>query len=173
MIPHFQNFKHVQSFTAYETHNLSFIPHIHSHYELAYVLEGKVQVTVDHIAYDLAPGELCFISSHRIHSFHTPHSSKCILIIIDPQYITPFATELQKKKIVSPLISLKVYQDEIAQCISTLYKANPTTNEFVLKGYLHILLGRIYECSTWIPNTNSHLSTLESILIYMNEHYMA
>ncbi|MEG1829807.1 MAG: AraC family ligand binding domain-containing protein, partial [Cellulosilyticaceae bacterium] len=78
MIPHFQNFKHVQSFIAYEAHNLSFIPHIHSHYELVYVTQGSVQVTVDSITYDLSPHDLCFIASHSLHSFHTPHFSNCL-----------------------------------------------------------------------------------------------
>lgn len=172
MIPHFQNFKHVQSFIIYETHNLSFIPHIHNHYECVYVLEGSVQVTVDHITHDLSLNELCFISSHRIHSFHTPHFSKCILIIIDPQYITSFATELQNQKMASPLIPLGNYQEEVAQCLFNLRHSKDTScNELVRKGYLSILLGRIYECSTLISNTNTHLSTLESILIYMNKHY--
>ncbi|MEG2197233.1 MAG: AraC family transcriptional regulator [Cellulosilyticaceae bacterium] len=172
MIPHFQNFKHVQSFIAYEAHNLSFIPHIHSHYELVYVTQGSVQVTVDSITYDLSPHDLCFIASHSLHSFHTPHFSNCILVIIDTQYITSFTTELQKKKIASPLISFKPYQEELHQCISILSKSNPTTsNQLILKGYLCILLGRIYECSTLLPKTHTYLSTLESILIYMNEHY--
>ncbi|MGL4344628.1 MAG: AraC family transcriptional regulator [Cellulosilyticaceae bacterium] len=174
MLPLFQHFIHptTNSFSLFPTQNLNFIPHIHLDYEVVYVLEGTVEVTVDCNTYTLYPTDVCLIASHQVHSFHTPSTSKTLLLILDPSTLGSLFSSKTLKIPSSPVIPSGTYHMEIKELLEKLHIEQQTTkNALVMQGYLMVIMGRIHSMTTYTDHTLTHQSALQLILKYMSEHY--
>lgn len=174
MLPLFQHFnhKHAAYFSLFPTKNLSFVPHIHIDYEVIYVLEGTVEVTIDTQTYILYPSDVCFIYSHQVHSFHTPEYSNTLLLIINPQLVSSIFKHATGLVPTHPVIHLGPANKEVKHMLLALHQEQQTLqNTCVMNGYIHIVMGRIHGCTTFSNRLDRNTSSLQLVLKYMSNHY--
>lgn len=70
--------------------------HWHNEYEILYVIAGTTYVNVDGVSYDVAPGEVFFISPGAVHYYTEPcEFNKICVIRLTEDFLKCFSAEVQ------------------------------------------------------------------------------
>lgn len=76
------------SITVYN--NFHFVQHFHRDYELIYVIEGAVEITVEERTFTLHSGKFALILQNQIHGFETLKHSKVWVCVFAAEYVNEF-----------------------------------------------------------------------------------
>lgn len=79
------------NYNAFVYKDFGWSKHFHKNYELAYVIDGSVQVTTNSEIETLEKDELILISPNVVHSFKTQHSSCVWVAVFSEDFISAFA----------------------------------------------------------------------------------
>ena len=92
-----QNSKSNYNYNAYVYFNRNYMPHFHSNYELIYVLDGSISVTVNGICERADKGDCVLVLSNQIHAIS--FIGHCIMWIgvFSQQFIPHFASKITAK----------------------------------------------------------------------------
>lgn len=173
MFPFYQVHKDVNKVFLHTAtlNDLNFVSHLHNEYELVYILDGSIETTINNNTYTMKRGELCLINQNCIHSYKTLGYSRCFLIILESSWVKSFKSKLKNCKIVNPIIKLtKDASIEIEGCYDNIVK-NIDKNYLLVKGYIYILFGYIYESIELIESNNRRPSYIEEILKFVTENF--
>lgn len=75
--------------------NIHWSPHFHKNFELIYVLEGTLSLTVNGKTELMQSQDFALILPDQIHSFHTPQRSSIWIAVFSRQFVLPLAAELE------------------------------------------------------------------------------
>lgn len=157
--------------------------HIHSHYEIVYLVEGHCIYTIENKEYFFTPGSLVFTRPNEFHSFSFPENSayKRHFIHIYPDYIKDYPELIEFLNSDKPMQYFPpeyVTEYGIDSCFDAMRKskhwAEPGTRLMSLGCILHILAAMIRLSATKpvlksdVPNRN-----MQKILKYIDSHYTA
>ncbi|MBQ8345165.1 MAG: AraC family ligand binding domain-containing protein [Clostridia bacterium] len=89
--------------------NYPYEPHLHRAYEFIYVLEGKLDVTVQKNSFELSAGSCCLIAPYHIHSF----SGEAVFSIVtfSGSYVASFTKHFEQYVSDLPCFSLSPHTD--------------------------------------------------------------
>ena len=87
-----------------ESVNFHFPLHFHSSFELLFVYEGEIEVTVDGVSYSPHAGELMLIAPDLAHSYRTKEYSKIGILIFNAGLLPEVCEETQAGVYRNPLI---------------------------------------------------------------------
>ena len=76
--------------------NTDWMPHFHKNFELIYVLDGKLSLTVNGTTEEMREGDYALILSNQIHSFHSEGRSNIWIAIFSEQFVPHFAGAVKK-----------------------------------------------------------------------------
>ena len=165
-----------QSFNSHIRYNyvpklytdFDFVEHLHSDFEIIYVLEGSTILTVDEKDVPLHEGDFALVLSNQIHSYHTPAASRVWIGVFAEDYVRDFAAEMKDKQ----GKNVRFCCDETVRAFVfkyMIYARNPTRNE--LSACLTILCAQYQKNNVFTKILPSRGNYLHDILNYISLHY--
>lgn len=148
-------------FRVHQIQIKSFQAHLHRAYELIFVNEGSLSLTVDQKNYCLQTGELAFIFCNQMHSFSTTEPSGVTVVLFSPELIGDFHTAYHDSVPVNNVITLA--QPPNLNEFTSIY-----ARKSILYGICDALLSNTaLEC----PGNRSQVAVLQTIFAYVDNHF--
>ena len=144
---------------------IQFRQHLHDSFELIYLRDGTVEITLDDRSFILNGGEAILIFPNQIHRARTVRSSTSQLWIFQNSLVGEFYKTTKKYIPENPIISLND-----TTIIDRL--ADGKTSRYRLKAYLYEFVAMLDEqCNGYVPRQSKSAETIQSILTYISEHH--
>lgn len=152
--------------------NITFPPHLHSYVELIYVLEGNIKVTINDNMKNLEQGEIAISFPNDIHSYNTTINSKHIILIFSPEIISGYFNDKVDKTLEIPFFYKREISETIYLFLNILKEEYiGTNNEYVIKGLLYSIFGKL-DMNFKLKNSKySNNSTIQSLLRFIESNY--
>ncbi len=157
---------------------LTCLPHLHSHIEAGFVVDGKTEVTIDGICYTVCAGEAFIIFPNRIHSYEDNGNIKCYLFICSPEDTAPFSDifkgylpECPVFKPLEPDVLLSVFSSAAKRGMELERDPHtPFTAEHV-RAYAPAVLSEMLPAVKLNPTSVADPDATQRILLYCDTHY--
>lgn len=146
MIPFYEKSDH--NIRAFQTNGMSFPAHLHVQLELVYVMEDKIQMTIQDVEYTFDKGDFILIFPNTIHSysssFHVDTTDNSILTVISGVMLTgEYINTLMNYHLKKPYIRSKDLHDDVVFAMNSLVREmNEGKSLYVSKAYLQLILAR-------------------------------
>ena len=149
-------------FLSYDLDNLNWHIHYHESFEICFIIEGEINITIDTVCYNLKRGDSVIIFPRQLHSYETAQHSKMRVITFMPDLIPEFTNcyknMLPEKNDIKGLADFKQYFD--------------APNIFAQKGLLYSVLGILAENTDFKEAASSDESQLLlKILRYIEKNF--
>lgn len=152
--------------------NFSFPPHLHPYVEIAYVIEGSIEVTINDVSSCLNVGEVSVCFPNDIHSFDSEEFSKILLFIFSPDLTGSFFGIRMDKTLENPFMSTAIIDEGIHSLLYMLHdEFTQYNNKYVVKGLLYTILGKLDEHFILKKSSHFYNSTIQNLLKYIEVHY--
>lgn len=152
--------------------NFSFPPHLHPYVEIAYVIEGSIEVTINDVSRCMVVGEASVCFPNDIHSFNSEEFSKIILFIFSPDLTGSFFGIRMDKTLENPFMSKNIIDGGIRSLLFMLHdEFTRYNNKYVVKGLLYTILGKLDEHFTLKKSNPFYNNTMQNLLKYIEVHY--
>lgn len=92
------NSKGNYNYNANTYFNTDWMPHFHKNFELIYVLDGKLLLTVNGNTELMEAGDYALILSNQVHSFQSEGRSNIWIAIFSEQFVPHFANYVEKSE---------------------------------------------------------------------------
>ncbi|EKQ56865.1 MULTISPECIES: AraC family transcriptional regulator [unclassified Clostridium] len=153
--------------------NFSFPPHLHPYVEIAYVIEGSIEVTINDVSYCLKVGEAAVIFPNDVHSFNSEEFSKILLFIFSPDIAGSFFGIRMDKTLKNPFIPKSTIDEGISTLLFMLYdEFKNNNNKYVIKGLLYTILGKLDGYFILKESSKFYNSKMQNLLKYIEAHYL-
>ena len=77
-------------FLSYDVDNLNWNIHYHESFEICFIIDGEINITIDTVLYNLKQNDSVIIFPRQLHSYETEKSSKMRVITFMPDLIPEF-----------------------------------------------------------------------------------
>lgn len=144
----------------------SFGTHFHNSYELIYVMDGDIDVTIGEKVVKMNTGELILISSCAVHSIKSEVSSKIFIAIIAIDYISDFYNAHKNE------IAIRFCMDDGSiRFISEKMIMNKCSDSYVLKACLYLILSFAARGEVLVSAKSVDHSFVYTVNSYISEHF--
>ncbi|WP_138420541.1 helix-turn-helix transcriptional regulator [Aquibacillus sediminis] len=142
--------------------NFNFPLHFHRAYEIIFVNEGNLSVTIDQKEYILHKNDAVFIFHNQLHEFKTIDHSTITIIIFSPELIGDF------------FMHYKGYiPDNNVFPLSDVPNLSKLDSIFKQKSFLYDCCSMLVDHSKFTPVTYStKTKVLHQMLLFVDKHYM-
>ncbi len=82
-------------FLSYDVDNLNWNIHYHESFEICFIIDGEINITIDTVLYNLKQNDSVIIFPRQLHSYETEKSSKMRVITFMPDLIPEFTNRYQ------------------------------------------------------------------------------
>lgn len=137
--------------------------HFHNNFEINYVSEGELELTLDNTDYTLKAGDAVIIFPKQLHRYVRAKHSRTCIISFSADMISTFARKYEGMIPENSILKgLSVFEDKFL-----------TKNYFTQKGFLYEICGILSENTTFKKEVYSKdLQFLHNILLFIDENYM-
>lgn len=169
MLYQYQNSVGKEFYECIRYENFYFVPHMHRHPELIYVLEGSVVIETTDAAEIISRGEYALILPNQIHGYTTPDRSLVDVCIFSQDYAPLFFKEIRGKKagctrfVCRPLIS-----DYLT---GELFHKEHAPDFYLMKSLIYGVLHEYRSQVSFSHNENKNELLIEQIVRYVDNHY--
>ncbi len=130
--------------------------HIHYRMELVCVKSGEVVMQVGDDIRKIGAGEGTFILPFEAHSFETPVSSECFVIVFSPELV-PDVHSLMKGMIAEKGNAVcKLRKEIFLLCDEKLQIGNNVTDDINARAILYPIISEVISKCTFIPGGRNH-----------------
>ena len=146
-----------------------YIAHLHKDFELVYVLEGAVTMTVEGRTETIGAGEFALVLPSAIHSYTTPTHSRALVAVFAEDYVPEFCRAIQKKA-----AERSVFRMEDAERDLILRKLGaPSPSRLTLSAIFSLAAAAFLSSVPLVSSEGEKKSSLllHRILLYISEHY--
>lgn len=141
--------------------NYQFPLHFHRAYELIYVRDGQLAVSIDQKEYLLKKNDLVFIFNNQIHEFKTINYSEITIILFSPELIGDFSMNFKGFIPKDNLISVDRKLD--FEKMNSIYSQ---------KSFLYSICAELVSQTSFLPiEESSKTKILYKILLYVESNY--
>lgn len=151
-------------FKKEEGENFNYPLHLHQSFELIYLEEGEMAVTVNNTLYNLQKNEMLLIFPNQIHSIQST-ISKHTLFIFSPHIIQTFFMEKNGKLPQSNRLSLP---DDYIQMLKTL---SSESSIYQIKGLLYLICDLFDKQNKYYDSMSNKENSLSKILLYIENNF--
>lgn len=149
-------------FLSYNVDNLNWHIHYHESFEICFIIEGEISITIDTVCYNLKQGDSAIIFPRQLHKYETIQNSKMRVITFMPDLIPEFTNQyknmLPERNDIKGVVDFKKYFD--------------APNIFAQKGLLYSVLGILTESTNFKESANRDESQLLlKILRYIENNF--
>lgn len=162
------------AFTASTISSLMPLPHIHTHLELIYIVDGCSAANADNKTFLLENGDLFLAFPNQIHFYHDRTKLSGYLLIFSPDMFTELKDLFHNKIPSSSVIkrdALSIDVKKRLQKITQKVNTDSAFDKIAAKGYLLSLLGEILPLMDFISSTSDQ-DSVKRLLQYCSENYM-
>jgi len=145
--------------------DLSFPVHIHHCFELICVTEGEMTVTLDDKEYRLTAGQAILVFPNRMHSIHTPKSSRDVIVIFSRELVGTYAKCVEEKVPTESIFVPSIHLFEQTAALS------PDADLISVKGLLYSLCGEFHKTAEYVDSTLSSSSLLYRMFKFIEKNY--
>lgn len=161
------------AFTADLVHDLRPEPHLHTHLEMVYILEGKNTAVVDNREYALEEGSLFLTFPNQVHFYLDRAPLKAYLIIFSPEVLPELHDTFQSVAPVTPVLCKEAVPVDTAAALEKIRISLLTSGQFstsIAKGQLLSLVGEFLTQSKLLDRQVDP-DTAKRVLDYCLAHY--
>ncbi len=167
-------FQHDHSMTAehyiFESaENFSFPMHIHSCYEIIYVLDGEMDIQINFVDYRVKKGEMIFVFPYQLHALYTKDKSKDRLCIFSGELVALFDRTASGRVPENPVIDVSdTYLAELFLC------CREDADIIRIKGLLYLLCSELLIRTNLTKQGGSGINSVElmdKIVKFIEENY--
>ena len=144
--------------------------HFHSPIELYIILDGKMEVTINHHRKILTSMQMSVALSYDAHAYKTPEHSRSMILIVPTYMCKDFVEAVKDKQVSNPFITNNDIVKKIVSLIEQTQKED--INSITLAGYIHVILGMVMD-SLGFEDAHKMTDTDFSsrLLFYINDNY--
>ena len=148
--------------------------HFHSNLEIALVLEGEIEVTINGLTRVLGKGAISAADSYDVHCYYTRTHSRIRLVIIPIDLARMPGSPFQTMTFSSPFLFPCGKTPQLEQAMAALAACGKTQNSMTAMGYVLVLLGLLAEELSLSPRLAENGSSLltRDILVYLEQNYL-
>lgn len=149
-------------FLSYDVDNLNWHIHYHESFEICYLIDGEINITIDTVLYNLKQGDSVIIFPRQLHKYKTDKKSKMRVITFMPDLIPEFTNSyknmLPEKNDIKGIADFEKYFD--------------ASNIFAQKGLLYSVFGILTESTNFKEAaSNEESQLLLKILRYVEKNF--
>ncbi len=149
-------------FLSYDVDNLNWHIHYHESFEICYIVDGKINITIDNVLYDLASGNAVIIFPRQLHSYETTEISKMRVITFLPQLVPEFTNRYKNM----------IPERNNIENISALTGFFNPKNIFLQKGLIYSVLGLLSQTVKFKESaSNEESQLLLKVLKFIEKNY--
>lgn len=158
-------------------YDFAFPAHLHSGFELIFVSEGAITVTIGNHSKVLTKGELGVAFPNQIHSYETNPlngHNKGILLLCPAQICGDFLSTLLTKHPKNPFINRALVHPDIMYVLKALLLVSTPLqdNINIIRAYIQLILAHLLPCMELNKNRDTKTLSLTSQLIaILSEQY--
>ena len=149
-------------FVYYTERNLCYPHHMHRSYEIIFVSEGEMTVTVENTSYALTAGECVLVFPYQAHSIFS-RSSRARFCIFSPDMVKDFVRQHPEQV---PLSNLLLMDQNICQLFRSLDKQK---TYLFKKGALCIILDFFNQSASYKKSDKDPKSILPQIFSFVDK----
>ena len=165
MIVHQQhNSLGTHNYNAFFYDNCEWFYHFHKNYELAYVLGGEVELTLNANKYILPADSFALIFPNEFHAYHTPEHSRVWIGVFSADFVGEFSKMTAHKKANKPMFTC---QPNIREYLLHYLITTEKQSALLLKSALYAVCGEFLNCA------NLQDASTEKSFIYDMIHYIS
>lgn len=148
--------------------DFTYATHFHRDFEVIYVEEGEVEITLEGKIYIAKAGQMALILSNLIHSFDSPHGSRAIVHVFSQDHVPAFAKLVADKDVCTPVFDCdeSVRDFYLGYCIGR--EKRP---KLAMKAALYAVCSDFYEKSAFVPARSENSKLVHRMLSYISERY--
>lgn len=159
-----------------EGHVLECSMHLHYNLEIAFIYEGKTEVTIDNMPLQIAEGgDVVVVFPNQVHAFSTKVPERHVLLIADPLLLSEFATLFTDHLPVCNVIRGAANDSELrslVQRISSLFREEDMPRkDIILRGYLLAFIGKLFYMMNFRRVESGDIQAIGSVMNYCIAHY--
>ena len=124
------------------------LPHVHSHIEFIFVLDGKQHLNIDGTEYLLAQNTVAVIMPYQIHHYQPKDTSTTFIIACPPEYIAEYGQLFSGKVFSQPCIPFDGAEHSLIEAIT----ACENKDFFKNKALLYCILSEFLQKSLAFDN---------------------
>lgn len=146
-----------RNYNAFFYTDCEWFNHFHKNYEITFVLEGEVEITVNGIKRLLKAGDYTLILPNEFHSYHTKKSSYVWIGVFSSDFVGEFGRTIKNKRARNAVFSC---EPEINDYLKKYLIVEDTPDIFLLKSTLYVV------CREFLKNADLYDITSEKDFIY-------
>lgn len=141
--------------------NYQFPLHFHHAYELIYVNDGNLSVTIDNKEFLLKKNDLAFIFNNQMHEFKTIDYSEITVLLFSPELIGDFYMNYKG-----------VIPDDNVLHLNEELKIEKLSSVYSQKSFLYSICAKLVKQKSFLPVKQSpQTKVLYKILLYVEQNY--
>ncbi len=149
--------------------NLTCQKHFHRNFELLYILDGSMSVTVNNSSFEAKADDIVFVSNFYTHEYQVQdHCEKYCMVVpfnISADYMSRF-----KKKTLPSLLTDHKFNRKIKKILADIESKKMPS--MVQRGYILVIFGMLLDHYPQVDiESNSDVETIVQILNYIDENY--
>ncbi len=148
-------------------------PHIHTHLEMIFLLEGRAQASADGKWFDMAAGDLFLAGPNQIHRYRYEGDVRFLLIIFSADMEPELEELLRGKMPLSAVVRadrLPRGLEERLYCISDGRNAPELHRRLEAKGDFLAVMGQVLPLFEYQSDTGADRDSVKTVLTYCTEH---
>ncbi|QKS73054.1 helix-turn-helix transcriptional regulator [Paenalkalicoccus suaedae] len=150
-----------ESFRAFTMTTQRFPLHFHRAYELLFVHDGELQVTIDQTVYDLNKHDMAFIFPNQVHELKAKDGSNISIVLFSPELIGRFFMDYKGFVPTNNVIHLG--ETPNVEGLTSIYRQ---------KSFLYDVCGRLVDHTDFRPIEHStKTEAFHQILLYVDAHF--
>lgn len=152
-------------FYCKQTDDPLFFPHIHSHIEFVFVMEGTLDVTISDVQYQLCKNQLAVIMPYEPHAY--TGQARLFVLACPPEYLSEYRQLLTDKVFVPPYVSYgPVHEAIISDIINDDFQ-----DDLKKKAMLYYAVSKLLQDSSLQKAPSYDFDVYRKALVYISENY--
>lgn len=163
----FYQYEHIgipEYLTVEKNRNFSFPPHIHQCFEIIVLREGKMNITVDGVLYELNKGEAVLVFPNQVHSLQSVESEHT-LCIFSPEIVKAYSNKVLKKL---PQNNKFTIDENTLNLFDGLFE---NTTDVFRKGVLYLICAAFDKIAVYKHQDTQNKTLLQKMFAFVDDNF--
>ena len=155
------------TYNAFFYDNCSWPYHFHKNYELIYVMEGTVELTLNDKIFTLTTDSFALVLPNAFHAYHTPDRSRVWIGVFSGDFVGEFSKQAEGKYAADPRFTCSGITRQYL--LENLIKAEQE-DILLLKASLYAAC-REFSCGAVLVDSDWEKDFIHQVIAYISEHF--
>ena len=146
--------------------------HFHRAFEIAYILNGETDYSVEDDAFTAEADQIVFVNRNYKHATYDKKTNEKYVIAV-PEKLTQDISSLFEKQTLPPLLADKEFNKTLLSFFKALTENKDNMSKTTAKGYADVIFGSVatHYDMVELKYKSKNTSVIEDILSYIDNHY--